>query len=80
MKIQYVLEEQEALEVLNFIMNEPEEGNTTQHKRDRETYETWKRKDSLALITFLSSMDDDVMHEFQRYINAKDMVYIESEV
>ena len=36
MKIQYVLEEQEALEVLNFIMNEPEEGNTTQHRRDNE--------------------------------------------
>ena len=73
MKIQYELEEQKALEVLNFIMNEPEKGNTAQHKRDRETYETWKRKTSLARITLLTSMDDDVMHEFRRYINAKDI-------
>ena len=62
MKIQYVLEEQNALEVLNFIMNEPEEGNMAQHRRDYETYETWKRKNSLARIILLSSMDDDVMH------------------
>ena len=29
LKIQYVLEEQKALKVLNFIMNELGEGNTT---------------------------------------------------
>ena len=39
MKIQYVLEEQEALEALNVVLDEPEVGNTTQHKRDREAYE-----------------------------------------
>ena len=71
MKIQYVLEKQEAFEVLNFIMNEHEEGNTAQHRRDHETYETWKKKNSLARITLLSSMHDDVMRKFQRYINAK---------
>ena len=42
MKIQYVLEEQEALEVLNIVLDEPEAGNTAQHKRDREAYEAWK--------------------------------------
>ena len=39
MKIQYVLEEQEALEVLNIVLDEPEAGNTAQHKRDQEAYE-----------------------------------------
>ena len=38
MKIQYVLEEQEALEALNIIMEEPEDGNTAQHKRDKEAF------------------------------------------
>ena len=58
MKIQYVLEEQEALEVLNIVLDEPEAGNTAQHKRDREAYEAWKRKNSLARITLLSSMEN----------------------
>ena len=40
MKIQYVLEEQQALEVLKMSMLEPEQVNTAQHRRDRETYET----------------------------------------
>ena len=39
-KIQYILEEKEALEVLKMSMLEPDQGNTTQHKRDREPYET----------------------------------------
>ena len=29
LKIQYILEEQEALEILNMFMVEPEQGNTT---------------------------------------------------
>ena len=40
MKIQYILEEKKALEVLNMFMDEPEHGNTTQHRWDREAYET----------------------------------------
>ena len=40
MKIQYILEEKKALEVLNMFMDEPEQGNTTQHRWDREPYET----------------------------------------
>ena len=36
MKIQYVLEEQEALEVLKTSLIEPEDGITTQHRRNRE--------------------------------------------
>jgi len=61
MKIQYVLKEQEALEALNLTMKEPENGNTTQHKRDKNAFAAWKRKNSLARITLLSSMKNDVM-------------------
>ena len=46
MKIQYVLEEQEALELLQMSMTEPKQGNMAQHRRDREAYETWKKKNS----------------------------------
>ncbi|MBW0583023.1 hypothetical protein O181_122738 [Austropuccinia psidii MF-1] len=73
MKIQYVLEEQEALEALNLTMVEPEEGTTAQHKRDKEAFSAWKRKNSLARITLLSSMENDVMREFKRFENAKEM-------
>ena len=52
MKIQYVLEEQEVLETLNNVMVEPEQGNTTQHKRDLEDYKAWKRKNSLKRILY----------------------------
>ena len=38
MKIQYVLEEQEAFEALNTVLDEPKAGNTTQHKRELEAY------------------------------------------
>ena len=73
MKIQYVLEEQEALEVLNIVLDEPEAGNTAQHKRDREAYEAWKLKNSLTRITLLSSMENDIMREFRSYDLAMDM-------
>ena len=73
MKIQYVLEEQEVLEVLTMSMDEPEEGTTAQHRRDREAYEAWKKKNSTARITLLSSMDNDIMKEFRKYDLAKDM-------
>ena len=64
-KVQYVLEEQEALETLKNIMLEPECGNTAQHKRDLEAYQAWKRKDNMALITLMSTMQDDLMCEFE---------------
>ena len=73
MKIQYVLEEQEALEALNIILDEPEAGNTAQHRRDREAYDAWKRKNSLARLTLLSSIKNDIMWEFRSYDLAKDI-------
>ena len=57
MKIQYVLEEQEVLETLTNVLVEPELGNTAQHKKDKEAYETWSRKNKIARITLLSAMD-----------------------
>jgi len=72
-KVQYVLEEQEVLETLNVVMSEPEAGNTVQHRRDHEAYEAWKNNNSLACITLLSSMDNDLIREFRVYANAKDL-------
>ena len=67
MKIQYVLEEQGVLETLSNVMAEPGQGNTTQHRRDLEAYNAWKRKNSLTRITLLSSMENDVMREYRKY-------------
>ena len=35
--------------------------------RDLEAYNAWKKKNSLARITLLSSMENDVMREYQKY-------------
>ena len=50
---------------LNHVMVEPEHNSTAQHRRDSEAYVTWKRKNTIACITLLSSMDDAVMCEFE---------------
>lgn len=73
MKIQYVLEEQEVLETLTNVMVEPEAGNTAQHKRDREAYESWTRKAKIARITLLSAMDNDIMRLFRTCETAMDI-------
>ena len=72
-KVQYILEEQEVLETLTNIMNEPEQGNTAQHRRDLEAYQAWKKKNSIARITLLSSMQDDLMCEFEEHVTAQGM-------
>ncbi|CAA7045970.1 unnamed protein product [Microthlaspi erraticum] len=72
-KVQYVLEEQEVKETLLHLMEEPEQGNTPQHVRDQEAYNVWKRKNSIARITLLSCMQDDLMCEFEEYETAKGM-------
>ena len=60
MKIQYVLEEQEVLNMLNIVMTEPEDRSTIQYRRDRKAYQIWKKKNSSAHIILLSAMDDDI--------------------
>ena len=79
MKIQYVLEEQGALEVLKKSMLEPEQGNMTQQRRDHEAYETQKKKNSITRITLLSNMDDNIMRELKKYEITKDMWFAFSE-
>ncbi|XP_024036182.1 uncharacterized protein LOC112096753 [Citrus clementina] len=66
-KILYILEEQETLEALNNTLAEPEQGSTAQHMRDLEAYQAWKKKNSNARITLLSSMQDDLMCEYEKY-------------
>ena len=44
-KIQYVLEEQDMLEMITQPMAEPEQGNTAQRRHDMEAYQAYKRKD-----------------------------------
>ncbi|KAI9178210.1 hypothetical protein LWI28_023901 [Acer negundo] len=56
-KVQLILKEQEALETITNTMLEPMNGSTAQHKRDMETYQTWKMKNNLAHITMLSTFD-----------------------
>lgn len=73
MKIQYVIEKPEALETLTAILEELEEGNTTQHRRDRDAYLTWKRRNSKACIILLSAMSDDIPMEFKSYENSMDL-------
>ncbi|KAI9178225.1 hypothetical protein LWI28_024079 [Acer negundo] len=72
-KVQLILEEQEALETLSNTMDEPSNGNTAQHRRDMETYQTWKRNNSLARITMLSSMNDALMCEYEEFDTALGM-------
>ncbi|XP_031276066.1 uncharacterized protein LOC116134512 [Pistacia vera] len=54
-------------------MEEPKEGATIQHRRDRVTYDKWKKKNSTTRITSLSSMDNDLMKKYREYELAKDM-------
>ena len=62
LKIGYVLEEQEALEAVNNVMNEPEDGTTVQHRRNMDAYMAWKKKDSTARGILISSMHDDLVY------------------
>ncbi|XP_031252128.1 uncharacterized protein LOC116110025 [Pistacia vera] len=62
-----------VLEALTTTIEEPEEGVTAQHRRDRAAYDIWKKKNSTARITLLSSMDNDLMKKYWDYKLAKDM-------
>ncbi|OMO53257.1 Zinc finger, CCHC-type [Corchorus capsularis] len=56
-----------------FVMAELEQGSTAQHKRDQEAFQTWKRKNSIARITLLSCMTDELICEFEEYATAQGM-------
>ncbi|KAL6290046.1 hypothetical protein ACE6H2_007556 [Prunus campanulata] len=70
-KIQYLLNEQELLETLTNSMVEPEVGQTAQHRRDLEAYQTWFKKDRCARFTMLSSMHNDLIGGYESYPTAK---------
>ncbi|KAH0685572.1 hypothetical protein KY290_019644 [Solanum tuberosum] len=72
-KIQYILEEQEVLETPNHVMVELAGKDTQQHETNLETFQVWKKKNSIARITLLSSMTDDLMCEFESYPTAQAM-------
>ena len=64
-KIQYLLEEQNMLEIITQPMAEPEHGKSAQHRRDMEAYQAYKCKDMVARILMLSSMRNDLMLNFE---------------
>jgi hypothetical protein len=72
-KIQYLLDELEVLETLTNLMEEPEQGNSTQNHKDLEAYQSWRKKDHCARFTMLSSMHNDLIGEFESYGTAQDM-------
>ena len=52
-------------------MAEPEKSNITQHRRDMEADQAYKRKDRVACILLLSSMRNDIMLRFERHLPAQ---------
>ena len=62
-KIQYLLEEQEMLELITQPMAEP--------RWDMEAYQAYKRKDRVARILMWSSMRNDIMLRFEKYRSAQ---------
>ena len=68
-----MLNEQEVLETLTNVMMQLENGNTAQHRRDLEAYESWVKKDRCARFTMLSSMHNDLIGEFEDYPNAQEV-------
>ena len=55
------MEKQDILETFSQLMVEPKHGTTTQHRRDMEPYQAYKRKDRVACILMLSNMRNDMM-------------------
>jgi hypothetical protein len=72
-KIQYLLDELEVLETLTNSMEEPEQGNSAQNRRDLEAYQSWRKKDRCACFTMLSSMHNNLIGEFESCGTAQDM-------
>ncbi|WRX12315.1 Integrase [Theobroma cacao] len=72
-KVQYLLNEQELLDHLTKEMNPLEAGNTAQHHRDQEAYDTWYKRDRSARFTMLSCMHDDFIREFENFLTAKQL-------
>lgn len=72
-KLQFLLEEQDMLATVTQQMQEPEPGNTLQHRRDIDAYQSFKNKDRVARILMLSSTRNDLMLRFFKYRTAKEV-------
>lgn len=59
-KVQLALTKFEVFEVLNHIVNPP---NPNSPRREIKIYEKWKKKHSLARITILSAMHNNLLYE-----------------
>ncbi|XP_044503424.1 uncharacterized protein LOC123224005 [Mangifera indica] len=74
----YILDEQDALEAVNQVMDEPQlaEGqnpNNAQHRRNMDAYNSWKKKDSTARGILISSMNDDIAYQYEQFKTANAM-------
>ena len=70
-KIQYILDEQEVSETLIKEMIAPEDGNTAQHRRDREAYQSWLKKDPCVRFTMFISMHNDYIDKFEEHATTR---------
>ncbi|CAN6482755.1 unnamed protein product [Victoria cruziana] len=69
-KAQFALKEAEALEALNHRMIRPD-GH--QNRRDIDAYNSWKHMNTVARVTMLCSIQDDIMYQFEQYDTANEM-------
>ena len=72
-KVTFIIKDQEATEALHTTMKKPQDGDSVQSKRDMEAYEAWKKKNSTARLTLLSSMDNYIMCQYEHYRSAYEM-------
>ncbi|XP_026395085.1 uncharacterized protein LOC113289877 [Papaver somniferum] len=72
-KIQYLFDSKDQTELLTNEMVQPQEGNSVQARRDLEAYEAWVKKDRHARYAMLSSMNDDLIGEYENYPTSKQM-------
>ena len=64
------MQDMEVEEALTHVVQPPAPnvaGNSTQHRRDLEAYTAWKSKNNTARITLLSTMQNDLMCEFEEF-------------
>ncbi|KAH0671590.1 hypothetical protein KY289_026083 [Solanum tuberosum] len=66
-KIWYVLEEKFFLEGINHVLNQPEERNTAQQRRDLEAYKACKKANFTTRGIIVSSVVDDLIHECEKF-------------
>ena len=64
-KIQYIFNEQEVLETFTTAMEPPEEENTTQHRRNKQVYDVWFKKDLCTHFIMFIGMHNDLIGQFE---------------